>query len=134
LKVTAQHADRYDWGHVPSLKLYKHKLELLENHCKAVGRDFHEIEKSCWSGGQIFVAQNQKELDEKLLQWKPKNVSVKEFKKLNLVGTPALCRKKIQQYKSLGVTYFMLFFGDLPDMSGLRLYAKTVVKAMKSAD
>ncbi len=131
LKVTAQHADRYDLGHVPTLKLYKHKLDLLKKHCKAVGRDFHEIEKSCWSGGQIFIARNRKELDEKLVQWKPKNVSAKDFKRLNLVGTPALCRRKIRQYKNLGVTYFMLFFGDLPDMRGLRLYAETVVKTLK---
>ena len=31
LKVTAQYADRYDWGFLPSLDLYKRKLEVLEN-------------------------------------------------------------------------------------------------------
>jgi F420-dependent oxidoreductase-like protein len=134
LKVAAQHADRYDWGHVPSLELYKHKLDVLESHCKAVGRDFHEIERSCWLGGQMFIVPDQKELDEKVLQLKPKSVSLKDFKKLNFVATPDECRQKIRQYTSLGVTYFMLFFGDLPNVSGVRLFAKTVVKAMKSTD
>ncbi len=134
LKVAAQYADRYDWGHVPSLELYKHKLDVLESHCKAVGRDFREIEKSCWLGGQMFIAPNQKELDEKVLQWKPKNISLKDFKKLNLVGTPAEFRQKIRQYASFGVTYFMLYFGDLPKLSGVRLFAKTVVKAIKTVD
>lgn len=134
LKVAAQYADRYDWGYVPSLKLYKHKLDVLESHCKAVGRDFHEIEKSCWLGGQIFLAQNQKELDEKVLQWKPKNISLKDFKQLNLVGTPAEYSLKIRKYSSFGVTYFMLFFGDLPKLDGVRLFANTVVKPIKSLD
>jgi F420-dependent oxidoreductase-like protein len=132
LKVTAQYADRYDWGYLPSLELYKHKLEVLKSHCKAVGRDLQEIEKSCWPGGQIFIAQNRKELDEKVLRWKPKSVSMKDFKKFSLIGTPDECARKIQQYADLGVTYFMLFFGDLLSMNGVRLFAETVVKKMKS--
>jgi F420-dependent oxidoreductase-like protein len=128
LKVTAQHADRYDWGYVPTLELYKHKIEVLESHCKVVGRDFSEIEKSCWLGGQIFIVPDKKELNKKVSQLKPKNVSPKEFKKFNFVATPDECREEIQRYTSLGVTYFMLFFGDLPDISSLRVFAKKVVK------
>jgi F420-dependent oxidoreductase-like protein len=130
LKMAAQHANRCDWGYVPSLELYKHKLDVLENHCKAVGRDFQEIEKSCWLGGQIFIAKNRKELDEKVLQWKPSNISLEDFKKLSFLATPDECIQKIQQYASLGVTYFMLFFGDLPNLSGVRLFADTVVKTL----
>jgi F420-dependent oxidoreductase-like protein len=128
LKVTAQYADRYDLGYLPSLELYEHKLDVLESHCKAVGRDFQEIEKSCWPGGQIFIAPNREKLDEKVLQRKPKSVSLKDFKKLNLVGTPEECIQKIQQYVDVGVMYFMLFFGDLPNLNGVRLFAETVVK------
>jgi len=133
LKVAAQHADRYDWGHVPSLELYKHKLGVLEIHCKAVGRDFHEIEKSCWLGGQIFIVPDQKGVGKKVLQLKPKNVSLEDFKKFNFVATPSDCRQEIRRYTSLGVTHFMLFFGDLPDMSSLRLFAEKVAKEIKSA-
>jgi F420-dependent oxidoreductase-like protein len=130
MKVAAQHADRCDWGYVPSLELYKHKLDILESHCKTVGRNSQEIEKSCWLGGQIFIVSNQKELDEKVLQWKPKNVSLEDFKKLGLIGTPDDCRQKIRQYAGLGVTHFMLFFGDLPNLSGVRLFADTVFKTL----
>ena len=132
LKVAAQHADRCDWGYVPSLELYRHKLDVLENHCKAVGRDFNEIEKSCWLGGQIFIVPDQREIDKKISQLKPKNVSLEDFKKLNFVATPDDCSKEIRRYTSLGVTYFMLFFGALPDMSSVKLFAETVVKKMKS--
>ena len=131
LKVTAQHADRYDWGYVPTLDQYKHKLNVLESHCKAVGRDFNEIEKSCWLGGQMFIVPDQKELDKTVSQLKPKNVSLKDFKKYNFVATPDECRQEIQRYTRLSVTYFMLFFGDLPDLSSLRLFAEKVAVKMK---
>jgi alkanesulfonate monooxygenase SsuD/methylene tetrahydromethanopterin reductase-like flavin-dependent oxidoreductase (luciferase family) len=130
MKVAAQYADRFDWGYGPSLEQYKHKLEILKNHCKALNRDFHEIEKSCWLGGQIFIAKNQKELAEKVSQWKPQNVFLEDFKKSSFIATPDECRQKIRQYAGLGVTYFMLFFGDLPDLSSLRLFADKVVKTL----
>ena len=68
------------------------------------------------------------------MQRKPKSVPLEVFKKLNLVGTPDECIQKIQQYVNLGVTHFMLFFGDLPNMRGIRLFAQTVVKKIKSAN
>ena len=133
LQVTAQYGDRFDWGYLSSLELYKHKLDVLKSHCKAVGRDFNEIEKSCWPSGQIFIAQNQKELDEKVLQRKPKNVSMKDFEEYSFMGTPDECRQKIRPYTDLGVKCFMLFFGDLPSLDGVRLFAEKVVKKMESA-
>jgi alkanesulfonate monooxygenase SsuD/methylene tetrahydromethanopterin reductase-like flavin-dependent oxidoreductase (luciferase family) len=108
LKVTAQHADR----------------------CKAIGRDYGEIEKSCWPGGQVFIASKRRELDEKLSQRKPRNMSIGDFAKTNLVGTPEQCRRSIQQYVDLGVTFFMLFFGDLPSTDGLGLFAQTIIKTL----
>ena len=132
MKVAAKHADRCDWGYVPSLEQFKYKLEILKNHCNAVNRDFQTIEKSCWLGGQIFVTQDQTECGEIVRRLKPKNVSLKDFKKLNFIGSPAECKQKIREYAGLGVTYFMLFFGDLPNLSGLKLFSDEVVKKMKS--
>ena len=132
LKVVAQHADRFDWGAIPSFDLYKHKIDALKRHCKAVGRNFEEIEKSCWLGGQIYIAQNQKDLSERILFWKPESVSLEDFKKLNLVGAPDVFIKKIRQYRNFGVTYFMLFFGDLPDLEGVKLFADKVINKLHS--
>jgi len=128
LKVTAQHADRYDWGYVPSIALYKHKLQVLESHCNAVGRDFREIERSCWPGGQVVIARNQGELRGKIAQEKPKSLALADFERTSLIGTPDECAKKLQPYVDLGVTHFMLFFGDLPRLGSLRLFAETVAK------
>lgn len=128
LKVAAQHGDRFDWGYIPSLEMYKHKLDIMETHCKNMGRDFQEIERSCWLGGQIFLANDRKALEKKIMRWKPKNISLEDFEKYSFVATSEECRHRIRQYASLGVTYFMLFFGDLPDRGSLRFFAETIAK------
>jgi F420-dependent oxidoreductase-like protein len=128
LRVTAQHADRYDWGFIPSIEQYGRKLKLLEKHCEAVGRSLDEIEKSCWPAGQIFIGAD---IDELVSQWVPKGVSLEDFMQTSFVGTPEDCIKLLQPYARLGVTQFMLFFGDLPSLDGLRLFAEKVVQKMK---
>jgi len=128
LKVTAKYADRFDWGSLPSVDDYRRKLEVLQEQCKVVGRDFGEIEKSCWPGGQVLIAQNQIELNEKISKIKPPNATLEDFKKVTLAGTPDECVERLQVYADLGVTYFMLFFADLPSMNGLKLFSEAVAK------
>jgi F420-dependent oxidoreductase-like protein len=128
LRVTAQHADRYDWGFIPSIEQYGRKLKLLEKHCEAVGRSLDEIEKSCWPAGQIFIGAD---IDELVSQWVPKGVSLEDFMQTSFVGTPEDCIKLLQPYATFDVSQFMLFFGDLPSLDGLRLFAEKVVQKMK---
>jgi F420-dependent oxidoreductase-like protein len=132
LKVTAKYADRFDWGFLPSINAYKHKLRILERNCKAVGRDFCEIERSCWPGGQVLIAPDQEQLGEKISMLEPAGMSLEDFQKSALAGTPDQCREKLQPYLDLGVTYFMLFFADLPSIDGLKLFAEGVAKPMRA--
>jgi alkanesulfonate monooxygenase SsuD/methylene tetrahydromethanopterin reductase-like flavin-dependent oxidoreductase (luciferase family) len=129
-KVTAPYADRFDWGFLPSVEMYKLKLEILKKQCIKIGRDFEEIEKSCWPGGQVLIGKNQKELDEKISQRKPANVSLEDFKKINIAATPDECAERLKIYTDLGVTYFMLFFGDLPSLDGLRQFSENFISKM----
>lgn len=130
LKVTAQYADRFDWAYLP-LPIYKHKLAVLEDHCKTLGRDPKEIEKTAWPSGQILIAENHTELNEKITLKKTGSIRLKDFKRYSLASTPEECADRILQYSKLGATYFMLFFGDLPSVDGVRVFADTVIKAVK---
>ena len=130
LKVTARHADRYDWGYIPQIKEYERKMKVLEKHCDAVGRSFNDIEKSCWPTGQIFIGDDSKELKKRASQLLPKGVSLKDFMKTSFVGTPEDFIKQLQPYVNLGVTHFMLFFGDLPDLEGVKVFAENVVQKL----
>jgi alkanesulfonate monooxygenase SsuD/methylene tetrahydromethanopterin reductase-like flavin-dependent oxidoreductase (luciferase family) len=128
-KATAPNADRFDWGLLP-FEEYKRKLDLLEKQCKTAGREFSEIEKSCWPAGQILIARNQKELSEKISKFKPANVTLETFKKTSLAGTPDECIEQLQVYADLGVTYFMLFFADLPKLEGLKQFSENVINKL----
>lgn len=44
LRITAEHADV--WHYFGSAKAMEHKLQVLQGHCEAVGRNYDEIEKS----------------------------------------------------------------------------------------
>jgi alkanesulfonate monooxygenase SsuD/methylene tetrahydromethanopterin reductase-like flavin-dependent oxidoreductase (luciferase family) len=120
LKVTAKHADRYDWGYLPSSAVFKHKLAVLQDFCQAINRDFQEIEKSCWPAGQIFIHKEE-------FERKPANV-LPETETASFTGTPQELMGLIKQYRELGVTFFTLFFGDLPKMDSLRLFAEAFNK------
>jgi F420-dependent oxidoreductase-like protein len=122
LKVAAKYADRFDWGFLPSLSDYRHKLSVLQRHCEAVGRDFGEIEQSCWPSGQILVGRDKEELAQKVAKFKPVASSLEEFKQYTLVATAEECIRGFQAYVDLGVTCFMLYFADLPSTDGLRLF------------
>ncbi len=128
MKITAKYADRFDWGSLSTADDYRRKLDLLKEQCKVVGRDFAEIERSCWPGGQVLIAQNQKELEKMISLHKPSRLPMNEFRKGNLFGTPNECLKQLQVYVDLGVTYFMLFFADLPSIEGLKLFSEAVFK------
>ncbi len=128
MKITAKYADRCDWGSLSSAEDYKRKLGLLQEQCKVVGRDFGEIELSCWPGGQVLIVQKQRELEEMISLRKPSSLPMDEFRKGNLSGTPNECLEQLQVYVDLGVTYFMLYFADLPSTNGLKLFSEAVVK------
>ncbi len=126
LKVTAKHADRFDFSYLPTIEMYRHKLEVLKKHCESIGRNFKEIEKSCWPEGQIILGEDRAVLAEKVRQIKPKDVSVEDFEKSHFLGTPDEFETKLRPFLDLGVTHFMLFFADLPDLGSMRLFAETV--------
>ena len=115
LKVTAQYSDRADFGYLPSLEEYKHKLSVLEKHCNAFGRPFVKIQKSCWPAGQIILGENRSGLEDKINHLKPKAVSRRDYEKYTFVGTPEEFLNVLQPYRELGVAHFMLSFADLTE-------------------
>ena len=129
LKVTARYADRFDWGNL-SIESYQNKLGILEKNCEEIGRDFSKIEKSCWPAGQVLIAENQKELSAKVKEAKPNGMTLTAFNKSTLVGAPEEFIEPLHAYLDLGVTYFMLYFADLPKVDSLKLFAEKILKSL----
>lgn len=129
LRVTAQYADRVDFGFLPTQEEYKHKLAVLKRHCKNVGRDFNEIERMAWLSGQIIVVNTPKEAQDTVAKLKPEEIPLEEFRRGTLVCTPKEFRVQIERYADLGVTYLILYFGDLPLLESMQIFAQEIIKS-----
>jgi F420-dependent oxidoreductase-like protein len=126
LRVVARHADASNFGGKPHE--WQHKAEVLQQHCKDVGRDYDEIQKtiSC----EIFIREDEAEIEAGGTRstWGEPFDSWREG---NLVGTPEQVAEKITAYVDLGCTGFYPWCSDYPDTETVRLFAEQVVPALR---
>jgi F420-dependent oxidoreductase-like protein len=126
LRVVARHADRSNFGGKP--EEFRHKCEVLQRHCKEVGRDYDEIRKT-WSP-ELFV----RETEEEIRAAGSRSIRAEPFDSWqagNLVGTPEQVAEKIRTYVDLGCTGFVPWCSDYPDDTSLRLFAEQVMPELR---
>jgi alkanesulfonate monooxygenase SsuD/methylene tetrahydromethanopterin reductase-like flavin-dependent oxidoreductase (luciferase family) len=118
----ARLADRSNFGGKP--EEWARKAEILKGHCKEVGRDYDEIEKT-WSP-EVFVRETEAEIEaagsrsfwgEPMASWAAGN----------LVGTPEQVAEKVRTYMDLGCTSFMPWCSDYPSDETMRIFADKVI-------
>ncbi len=117
LGVVARQADWWNLVGV-SPEVYAHKIEVLRQHCRQVGRDPAEIRKS-WMG-VVSLATSRAEAEDAMQRYPlwPGDVPI--------VGTPAEVAAQLQRYTTLGVDLFILGFADEPNLAGLELFIEQV--------
>jgi alkanesulfonate monooxygenase SsuD/methylene tetrahydromethanopterin reductase-like flavin-dependent oxidoreductase (luciferase family) len=118
LRVVARHADASNFGGKPHE--WQHKAEVLQQHCRDVGRDYDEIRKtiSC----EVFIRETEQEVldaGSRSFWGEP----AESWRAGNLVGTPEQVAEKIRAYVDLGCTGFYPWCSDYPDTETLRLFA-----------
>lgn len=122
LRVVARHADRSNFGGKP--QEFRHKCEVLQGHCAAVGRDYDAITKT-WSP-DLFVRETEADLraaDPQSLWGEPYD----SWQAGNLVGTVEQVCEKIEQYQALGLGGIVAWPRDFPDDTSLRIFAEKVI-------
>jgi len=130
LRITAKFADCCNFGGGATLKEYEELVSLLKKHCDAVGRNPGEIEKTHILDYAI-IGGNKEEVRRKIKRFKPKDMSIREFTKRNLVGTPDQITSQIHRFVDIGFTYFMLRFPDMIELKPLRMFAEQVFPAFR---
>jgi F420-dependent oxidoreductase-like protein len=151
LKVVAELADGCNFMKVTP-KEYEQKLEVLKRHSLACRRNMDEIQKSFTAS--LLIANDQQRVEKLARRYIQNQFSfrglskairhprrtfsfVNEFllspktTRYGIVGTPEQCIDQIKEYNKLGVTYFMLHFPDMPDLTSLRLFAQRVMPTLK---
>jgi alkanesulfonate monooxygenase SsuD/methylene tetrahydromethanopterin reductase-like flavin-dependent oxidoreductase (luciferase family) len=153
LDVAAKYAQ--GWNTTPvTLDELRLRLNLLREACERAGRDVDEIEKSLEI--QVLVAPDMDALRRKLqrlLDMAPVPMdeaspdtpdpelvafALGEGEQLPdfiasgwLAGTPDQVARRVQAYADEGISHFLLWFVDLPDDSGLRLFAEQVMPGIE---
>ncbi len=123
LRVVAKYADIWN---IPggSLATYRHKLDVLRQHCATVGRNYDEIIKS-WSAESIAVAPTQAAAET--------IAAASPYQNNPIVGDPDRVAEQLQAFLDIGVTYLIVRLIDFPRLDGMKLFVDEVIPRLRSA-
>ncbi len=128
LRLVAELADEWNCPANHALA-YDHKLDVLKNHCKEVGRNIDDIAISQQT--VCVIAKDQAELEEKLEKGQRRYGFFGDISKFGIVGTPDQCIEKILENEKRGITKYTVFFSDIMNHDTLKFFAKEVMPAFK---
>lgn len=123
LRVVAKYAD---WWNIPggSLENYAHKLNVLRQHCDAVGRNYDDILKT-WSCEAIALATTEDEARQIAAQ--------SPYDNHPIIGTPAQVTQQLQAFMDVGVQYLIVRLIDFPKLTGIKLFVEEVMPNLRIA-
>ena len=105
LRTLAKYGDVMNVSGTP--EAVKHKIEVLERHCREVGRDPAEIEKTLF--GSMVVSDNQNLIDRVAAMFGAgAGLSAEEAKRQLPIGSGEHVRNIVQRYADIGVTQVIM--------------------------
>jgi F420-dependent oxidoreductase-like protein len=129
LRVIARHADQ--WNTFGSPEVFRHKIEVLKEHCHAVGRNFDEIEVS-WAGASL-VTDSRQEKDELLGRFAAAfGITPEQYAPGALVGAASEVRDRIAEFIDVGVTHFIPIANTPFNHGSIRRFAEEVIPSFRS--
>jgi len=116
----------------------KRKLQALDAHCRAIGRNSSEIVRSIHN--DIVIAEDEDAVRRKAKEFHkvyvgglfPEHDTLEDYLKLRVCGSPGQIAAQLKQYVGMGVTYFVLFFRDSVELESLRLFSREVMPHFRS--
>jgi alkanesulfonate monooxygenase SsuD/methylene tetrahydromethanopterin reductase-like flavin-dependent oxidoreductase (luciferase family) len=118
LRIVAKYADWCNLNNAP-LEACRTSLDILHQHCQAVGRNYDEIKKT-FSCDNVAIANSHAEAEAMRQASFFGNI-------LPFTGTPEEVASIIQCYVDLGITHFILRWVDFPSTKGAELFMKEVM-------
>lgn len=136
LRIAAKYAHYTNF--FGGLDTFKHKSEVLAQHCRDLGTDFDAITRS--SNYNVVLGETQAEVDDQLAQLADRlgrHVSsdqveshLRGYRNSPAVGTPEQVAEGISQLRDAGMTYAICYFPQAAyDLSSVRLFEKQVIPA-----
>jgi F420-dependent oxidoreductase-like protein len=132
LRIIAERADGWN-AFAPSLELYKSKLDVLEAHCKAVGRDPGEIRKQIVI--QTMLGADPKEVADRTAEegygTEIAKVRLSPPGIPSLTCTPEQLIEHLKSFVDLGVRDILLLARPPADVRTMELFATQVAPALR---
>jgi F420-dependent oxidoreductase-like protein len=129
LRVIAKRADI--WNTFGSPELFRHKIEVLRDHCAAVDRNFDGIEVS-WAGAAL-VTDSRDEKDELLRRFAAAfGITPEQYELGALVGSASEVRDRIAQFIDVGVSHFIPIANTPFNHESIRRFAEEVIPPFRS--
>jgi F420-dependent oxidoreductase-like protein len=134
LRTAAKYAQYTNFDGTPDV--FKHKSEVLEQHCRDLGRDFAEIIRS--ADYNVVIGETEKDVKDRL-DWLIDHYArlvpadqVERYRTMfetgPLVGTPEQIVEKLRDLEKLGMTYAIVYLTDPAyDRSSMDLLATQVI-------
>jgi alkanesulfonate monooxygenase len=136
MPMIAREASEWNLSHMDAAE-YQQKRGVLDENCRAIGRDPATIRHSVMA--TYIIGRDRDDLRErtaKLRDFLPSlrkldiDGAMNEVRKRGLVGTPEEIVEQIRSYAGLGVDLFMLQHFLLDDRDALQLVASDVIPAV----
>jgi len=119
LRLVAQYADACNvGGDIPTIR---HKLDVLRQHCEAIGRDYNSIKRTTLID-YCVIGETEAEVQAKLSPEERANID--ELRKTWLIGTPAQIRERLAEYEQAGIQELVIRFVDAAKIEPVRLFAR----------
>ncbi len=120
LRIVAKYADR--WNCPAGYDDFARKLNVLKDHCRAVGRDFSTLTIS----EQLLVCMGK---DDEEVERKWQMAKRFPFSATGIKGTPDQIIAQLRERVNRGVTMFTIFFSDFAPPATLETFARQVMPA-----
>jgi alkanesulfonate monooxygenase SsuD/methylene tetrahydromethanopterin reductase-like flavin-dependent oxidoreductase (luciferase family) len=116
LKIVAEQADWWNDVMRPTKEL-KHKLEVLENHCVEVGRNYDEIRKTL--APRIFIDSSNKKAKEM--------AGGRESSGQVIAGDPSAIREQLDELVEMGFDFVVATFPRFQELDDMKLFVNEVM-------
>ena len=136
LRIAAQYADYTNFG-AGEVEDFQHKSELLEQHCKDVGRDYGEVTRT--TNLDILIGATERDVEDRLawLQDHFRRVGVPDklvesrvegFRRSPGTGTAEQIVERLQALEKLGAKYLITYFYEAAyDTTGIAMFERDVI-------
>jgi F420-dependent oxidoreductase-like protein len=136
LRIAAQYAQYTNF--TPELEAFKHKSDVLAEHCRAVGTDFDAIVRSANFSAIIGTSEaDVKERQQRILDRMSRYVPQAAAEAMlsggseGATGTTEQVIERIAKVRDLGCEYAICYFPEAAyDRSGLELFEREVIPAL----